>query len=162
MFVYEGRTSSMLSATASANAYSTFNPLASRSFGDTRFNLGMTSINDEWASGRGVMGSIDEMTALTTTTVTHISPEENHYIQLLALAQMGGRLTREGFVPCETPTLVINQAGATETTGVNWLLPVSAKDSYQFFYDNRVNDHSYLVTPRESLPRRTRLWELGV
>ena len=157
MFVYEGRTSSMLSATASANAYSTFNPLASRSFGDTRFNLGMTSINDEWASGRGVMGSIDEMAALTTTTVTHISPEENHYIQLLALAQMGGRLTREGFVPCETPTLVINQAGATETTGVNWLLPVSAKDSYQFFYDTRVNDHSYLVTPRESLPRRTRL-----
>ncbi|KAM7452992.1 hypothetical protein BLSTO_06267 [Blastocystis sp. subtype 1] len=47
MFVYEGRTSSMLSATASATAYSTFNPLASRSFGDTRFSLGMTALNEE-------------------------------------------------------------------------------------------------------------------
>ena len=47
MFVYEGRTSSMLSATASATAYSTFNPLASSSFGDTRFSLGMTALNEE-------------------------------------------------------------------------------------------------------------------
>ena len=48
MFVYEGRTSSMLSATASATAYSTFNPLASHGFGvDARF--GMNTLTEEWA-----------------------------------------------------------------------------------------------------------------
>lgn len=158
MFVYEGRTSSMLSATASATAYSTFNPLASRSFGDTRFSLGMTALNEEWICRERVTRSIDEVAALTTTTVTHISPEEKHYIQLLALAQMGGRLAAGRFLRCEAPAVVINQAGATETTGVNWLLPVAAKDSYQSFFSARVNDQSYCVAPREALPQRVRLW----
>lgn len=158
MFVYEGRTSSMLSATASATAYSTFNPLASRSFGDTRFSLGMTALNEEWVRRERVTRSIDEVAALTTTTVTHISPEEKHYIQLLALAQMGGRLAAGRFLRCEAPAVVINQAGATETTGVNWLLPVAAKDSYQSFFSARVNDQSYCVAPREALPQRVRLW----
>ena len=158
MFVYEGRTSSMLSATASATAYSTFNPLASRSFGETRFNLGISTFNEELVRPAGVTRSIDEVAALTTTTVTHISQEEKQYIQLLALAQMGGRLTADGFLRCDTPAVVINQAGATETTGVNWLLPVAAKDSYQSFFSPRVNDQSYCVSPRGPLPHRVRLW----
>ena len=102
--------------------------------------------------------SIDEVAALTTTTVTHISQEEKHYIQLLALAQMGGRVAAGRFVRCEAPAVVINQAGATETTGVNWLLPVAAKDSYQSFFTPRVNDQSYCVGTREPLPQRVRLW----
>lgn len=106
MFVYEGRTSSMLSATASATAYSTFNPLASRSFGETRFNLGISTFNEESVRPAGITRSIDEVAALTTTTVTHISQEEKQYIQLLALAQMGGRLTAGGFLRCDTPAVV--------------------------------------------------------
>ena len=48
MFVYEGRTSSILSATSSANAYATFNPVASHGFGvDARF--GMNTLTEEWA-----------------------------------------------------------------------------------------------------------------
>lgn len=47
MFVYEGRTSSILSATSSANAYATFNPVASRPFNDSRF-MGMGTFNEEY------------------------------------------------------------------------------------------------------------------
>ena len=48
MFVYEGRTSSILSATSSASAYATFNPVASHGFGvDARF--GMNTLTEEWA-----------------------------------------------------------------------------------------------------------------
>lgn len=47
MFVYEGRTSSILSATSTANAYATFNPVASRPFNDSRF-MGMGTFNEEY------------------------------------------------------------------------------------------------------------------
>ena len=46
MFVYEGRTSSILSATSSASADATFNPVASHGFGtDARF--GMNTLTEE-------------------------------------------------------------------------------------------------------------------
>lgn len=51
MFVYEGRTTSMLSATSSANAYATFNPVAlnpSYGFMDSRFAADMSNTNDEY------------------------------------------------------------------------------------------------------------------
>ena len=38
MFVYEGRTSSILSATSSANAYTTFKPMISRAYDESRFS----------------------------------------------------------------------------------------------------------------------------
>ena len=50
-FVYEGRTTSMLSATSSANAYATFNPVAlnpSYGFMDSRFTTDIPSANDEY------------------------------------------------------------------------------------------------------------------
>ena len=97
------------------------------------------------------------LVTVSVGSVTH-PMEEKHYIQLLALAQMGGRLAAGRFLRCEAPAVVINQAGATETTGVNWLLPVAAKDSYQSFFSARVNDQSYCVAPREALPQRVRLW----
>lgn len=37
MFVYEGRTSSILSATSSANAYTTFKPMITRAYDESRF-----------------------------------------------------------------------------------------------------------------------------
>lgn len=37
-FVYEGRTSSILSANSSANAYTTFKPMISRSYDESRFS----------------------------------------------------------------------------------------------------------------------------
>ena len=39
--------------------------------------------------------SIDEVAALTTTTVTHISPEEKHYIQWIALHTEQGNQRKE-------------------------------------------------------------------
>ena len=48
---------------------------------------------------------MDEITALTTTaSLNHITPEEKHYLQLMALAQLGGVLDGHEFVRCETPS----------------------------------------------------------
>lgn len=159
MFVYEGRTSSILSANSSANAYATFNPIVSQGFNmDSRFGMGMNSLTEEWLLGGRVMSRMDEITALTTTaSLNHITPEEKHYLQLMALAQLGGVLDGQEFIPCETPSMVINQAGSTEMTGTNWLLPVSARDCYQHFFNDAIDVSSY-SSYHSPLSQRIRLY----
>lgn len=159
MFVYEGRTSSILSANSSASAYATFNPVVSHGFSmDSRFGMGLNSLTEEWLCERGVMCRMDEITALTTTaSLNHITPEEKHYLQLTALAQLGGVLEDHEFVRCETPSVVINQSGSTDLTGINWLLPVSARDCYEHFYNDTINVSTYAAPSHSYLPERIRL-----
>lgn len=78
-------------------------------------------------------------------------------MQLMTLAQLGGVPTEEGVTPCTTPAVVVNQAGGTKRSGVNWLLPVAAKDSYQTFVTTTLNAQSYEVGQPSSLPVRQRL-----
>mgnify|MGYP001527847706 CR=1 FL=1 len=157
MFVYEGRTSSILSATSSASAYATFNPVASHGFGtDARF--GMNTLTEESERIHRMINRMDEITALTTSSsLSHVTPEEKQYLQLLALAQLGGVFDGRSFVRCATPALVINQAGSTETTGANWLLPVEARDSYAQFACDSIDVATYSLEETSKLPRRTRL-----
>lgn len=156
--MYEGRTSSMLSASSSANAYATFNPVVSHPFGmDSRFGIGMNSLAEECVCVQWFMSSMDEITALTTTpAVNPVTAEERHYLQLLALAQLGGVLRDGQRVSCEVPAVVINQSGSTETTGRNWLLPVAARDSYEHFYQDAISTECYALSA-PSLPARRRL-----
>ena len=101
---------------------------------------------------------MDEITALTSaSSLSHVTPEEKQYLQLLALAQLGGVFDGEQFVRCATPAVVINQAGSTETTGANWLLPVAARDSYAQFACSRLDVSTYALEKTSRLPRRTRL-----
>ena len=105
-----------------------------------------------------MINRMDEITALTTSSsLSHVTPEEKQYLQLLALAQLGGVFDGRSFVRCATPALVINQAGSTETTGANWLLPVEARDSYAQFACDSIDVATYSLEETSQLPRRTRL-----
>ena len=140
MFVYEGRTSSILSTTSSANAYSTFNPMISHSFGENYFG------------GIGMMDEPDELASLSTASQPRLTPDELQYLQLLAASQQD---TYEE-PSYETPALIVNRAGSTETSGTNWLLPVAAKDNYEHFFTSTLNTHSFLAFSA-SQPLQTRL-----
>lgn len=144
MFVYEGRTSSILSTTSSANAYSTFNPMISHSFGENYFG------------GVGAMDEPDDLASLSAASQPRLSPDELQYLQLLAAVQQDTR-EEPSYL---TPALVVNRAGATETSGTNWLLPVAAKDSYEHFFASSLNTHSFLAFPAAQ-PAQTRLYALG-
>lgn len=144
MFVYEGRTSSILSTTSSANAYSTFNPMISHSFGENYFG------------GIGMMDEPDDLASLSSSSQPRLTPDELHYLQLLAAVQQD---THEA-PSYETPALVVNRAGSTETSGTNWLLPVAAKDNYEHFFTSTLNTHSFLAFP-SSDPLQTRLYALA-
>ena len=140
LFVYEGRTSSILSTTSSANAYSTFNPMISHSFGENYFG------------GVGMMDEPDELASLSAASQPRLTPDELQYLQLLAASQQD---TREE-PSYETPALIVNRAGSTETSGTNWLLPVAAKDNYEHFFTSTLNTHSFLAFSA-SQPLQTRL-----
>ena len=100
----------------------------------------------------------DEFTPLSVPTpVAQVSPEERQYLQLTALSQLGGAFFDGQFTPCETPSVVINQAGNTDTVGTHWLMPVSARNSYQHFYNFAINDSAYCISSAKQLPRQTRL-----
>ena len=140
LFVYEGRTSSILSTTSSVNAYSTFNPMISHSFGENYFG------------GIGMMDEPDELASLSTASQPRLTPDELQYLQLLAASQQD---TYEE-PSYETPALIVNRAGSTETSGTNWLLPVAAKDNYEHFFTSTLNTHSFLAFSA-SQPLQTRL-----
>lgn len=145
MFVYEGRTSSILSATASANSYITFNPVISHTFGEGAF------------AGIAMPEELDDLSALASASPSHVTPEESQYLHLLAAMQYGD----PDAASCDTPAVLINRAGSTELTGTNWLLPVAAKDNYEQFFDVKLNSESYRVSGEASRPLQTRLWVCG-
>ena len=104
------------------------------------------------------MNRLNEFTPLSAPTpVTQVSPEERQYLQLTALSQLGGAFFDGQFIPCETPSVVINQAGNTDTVGTHWLMPVSARNSYEHFYNFAINDSAYCVSSGKRLPQQTRL-----
>lgn len=104
---------------------------------------------------------MDEITPVMP--INRITPEEKHYLQLTALAQLGGVLNDSTFIPCPSPAVVINQSGTTEATGTNWLLPVAEKDCYSHFYNDAINVNAYEANTESRklseavLPQRTRL-----
>lgn len=115
----------------------------------------MKSIEDD----SSIMNRVDDLTALTTpASVSRMTSEEKQYLQLLALSQMGGVFSSGEFTPCQIPALLINQSGSTETTGINWLQPVAAKDHYDHFFDTTTSTESYRVGSSSSLPTRIRLY----
>ena len=74
-------------------------------------------------------------------------------------------------VSMDAPPVVINQAGSTNTVGTHWLMPVNARDCYEHFYDNTLNDRAYcvsssssssssssLTTSAKPIPKQTRLY----
>lgn len=144
MFVYEGRTSSILSATSSANSYITFNPVISHTF-------------VEGFAGIAMPEELDDFSALASASPSHVTPEESQYLHLLAAMQYGD----PDAPSCDTPAVLINRAGSTELTGTNWLLPVAAKDNYEQFFDAALNSESYRVSDEASRPLQTRLWACG-
>ena len=159
MFVYEGRTSSILSETSSANAYTTFNPNAIRPFNENRFGA-IAALNDEFVIVflRSCCSMDDNASLSSSLSVTRMTAEEKQYLQLLAMSQLGGVIREDQVETCRPPAVLINQAGSTETTGTNWLLPVAARDSYEHFFDTSLNVHSYQVSSPSKLPSRIRLY----
>jgi hypothetical protein len=149
MFVYEGRTSSILSANSSANTFATFNPLANRNF-DGRFGGMMTM--EEWGCLVGVTRSVEEV-AGNVLNANQMTQEERHYLQLLAVSQLGGVITAGKFTPTESPAVLVNQAGSSEISGNNWLLPVSCPSSYGHYFDVRMNDQSFRTSSAPNLVR---------
>ena len=99
---------------------------------------------------------LDDFSALTSASPSHVTPEESQYLHLLAAMQYGD----PDAASCDTPAVLINRAGSTELTGTNWLLPVAAKDNYEQFFDTKLNSESYRVSSEASRPARTRLWVL--
>ena len=105
-----------------------------------------------------MINRMDEITALTTSSsLSHVTPEEKQYLQLLALAQLGGVFDGRSFVRCATPALVINQAGMCIRDSANWLLPVEARDNYAQFACDSIDVATYSLEETSKLPRRTRL-----
>lgn len=88
----------------------------------------------------------DFNTPTPSTAVNQISPEERQYLQLTSLAQLGGAMYGDEIVSMDAPPVVINQAGSTNTVGTHWLMPVNARDCYEHFYDNTLNDRAYCVS----------------
>lgn len=157
--MYEGRTSSILSATSSANAYTTFNPTATRPLNENRVGA-ITSFNDEYVIEipKGLCCSADETSSLSSSmNVTRMTAEEKQYLQLLAMSQLGGVIRDNQVEICRPPAVLVNQSGSTETMGRNWLLPVAARDSYDHFFDTSLNVHSYQISSPSKLPSRIRL-----
>ena len=99
-----------------------------------------------------MMDEPDELASLSSTAQPRLSPDELQYLQLLSALQQDPREEPS----YETPALIVNRAGATETSGTNWLLPVAAKDNYEHFYTSTLNTHSFLAFPT-SQPLQTRL-----
>ena len=157
MFVYEGRTSSILSATSSANAYTTFNPVVSRSFSESRFG-GFTAMNDEYFSLFLSKSSADDLLALSSpAAISRMTVEEKQYLQLLSLSQLGGTYQHTQFTPCRAPAVVINRSGSTDTAGTNWLMPTDAKDHYEFFFNTTPSTDSFMTSETPEFPTRVRL-----